>query len=1193
MGTAGKHIHAIMLSVIAVFCLTGCVKEMNHLSFDSEYIVFTASVSDVGTKADGAADSVSGLIGTQEQAWPVEAATKAAPVTQLTGSAGVIAYQNGSDGWALWDRIQKAEYVFDGNMLEGEPILWRDAPETDMKFYAYAPYDKLSPSLDGKSPVISYTAVKEVADQTDIIAADKEVTVASTGNQSVALEFNHILTAVRFKLGFGSKVKVTSVKLSGVYGKGEFDMATGTWNATESSDYEISADKTLDAGGFINDGEQTLMLIPQTLPEGASVTLTYNDGTEKTLTASLAGKVWQPGRMVTYTLYETNRSVNTIYFDLAAGDVDINDTYKGWIYVNGVLTEVAGDHVDANVYYVYQSTGGEEGNYDKDHTGWVSAIGEGECRIPEYAAVTYGGKTWAEYVTDNQVVEDVIHAWDDKESTGNTAVRSVGRRYTDYRVHISGSHEYNLTIDDIYSRFHDNHQLRTTGTIAFYPLGNSSRLKINMVGDSRVGCVQYSNGTTGNELVFEGNGSLTVADADYNNLTWSTNKSEYIGVAQITETTYVSNHWNSAIGNSDHGDNSLGIIINSGTIFAGTTAAENCSAIGGGGNGTGKVTINGGNVTAVATTTGTAIGGGIGFQSSGGYGDVTINGGNVYAYNHANKWKIPSAAIGGAGSSASVGNIGKVTITGGNVYAQTALGTAIGGGSSKTRNGGGAEVTITGGNVIAKSLADGNISAGAGIGGGTGCSGGVQPDADVNVDGGKATIKIFGNPVIRTGSIGGGKCGHPSRGKIGTADITVSGGDIQAQFVMAAGASTAPRFTMSGGVIRNSNTDDAADEFYNIVKPGGAVYMEDGTFEMTSGVIRDCSATYGGAVYIKKGKQSATPPVFKMSGGEILSCRASADGGAVYLEDGSVNVSGTALVNHCSAVRGGALCVIKTAEASSVPEFGMSGGDLSENVASVAGGAVFLEGGTVTLSGGSISGNLVQDGNGGGVCISGGSFTMPSGGSAAIKENSALSVKGTAGDGYGGGVHVASETDGVKVELFSGSVTNNSSARYGGGVSVNMKTGVEASVTVGADGSTVGPVISGNLTLHQGGGLYVNGNMADVVINSGKISGNQTSGYVANPDVVNNDGMVTLNGGEVASNSVTYDGNGGTYQNADTYVQKIVTDTKNRLQAPSFTRTGYTFERWNTRADGLGIDYTGDEVVIRSTDLTLYAIWKL
>jgi AraC-like DNA-binding protein len=318
-------------------------------------------------------------------------------------------------------------------------------------------------------------------------------------------------------------------------------------------------------------------------------------------------------------------------------------------------------------------------------------------------------------------------------------------------------------------------------------------LTITIAGDNRFGNIHYGNNTpNGPQLIFEGNGSITAADVDFK-------KSRFTEDNTPGVLGYYSNHYCSAIGGCNTGDpeNAYGIVINSGIIYAGSTEAENCTALGGGGNGETSVTINGGTITAIATTTGTAIGGGIGYNSAGGAGDVYINGGNIYAYNFSNVWNIASAAIGGAGSRKANGEKGKVSITGGNVYAVSEQGTAIGGGSSILGIGGKADVTISNNaSIVAMSKDARGIKAGSSIGGGTG------------TDGGGATITISGNPIIRTGSIGGGKTNSTS-GYIGSADIRIYGGDIQAQFVMAAGASTPPKFFMNGGTIRNSYTTDS------------------------------------------------------------------------------------------------------------------------------------------------------------------------------------------------------------------------------------------------------------------------------------------------------------------------------------------------------------------------------------------------
>lgn len=1240
------------LATIVSFGICGCVEELDVYQPDSEVLSFTAVLPPMA-KSAGLERAMIGehlYEETCEWGFDCESApqTKVLPTVQLEGKAGITAYQYSGD-WkgteTSMTNLSNAEFTFSGNALTGESEKWSKVSKDKLRVYAYAPrISSMNTGTFTGVQTIPYSVNTDVTRQVDIIAAQKEVTVTDSKGKSIPLTFDHILTAVRFRAGFECTVK--SVTISGIYGAGTYTIGSG-WSATGSANasYTIafSSGKPVKTAEMITTDSLTLMLIPQTMTSGAEVSMTYvKDGVEKTLTASLDGRKWESGKMITYTLYEQGTQSNIIYFDLAAGDVSIGyevkkegtvtnssvRTYVGYIYAAGEKRTVTGTHQDSNIYYVYQSSGETTGDYDKNKTGWAGwdgTKGTGECKIPAYAPVMSGN--WGDYITNNTVVEDVIHKWGGTTGGNAGEAAKVGRTVTNNRIHVSGPIVCNLTIDDIYSNYQINSQGRLSGSLAFNPAGSSSKLILNLVGDNRLGCVHYSNGTKGNELIFEGVGTLAVADADYNTTTW--NNRDYIGVDNsfgsgnnVGTGYYVSNHWNAAIGNSDSASDSRGIVINSGVIFAGTTKAENCTAIGAGGNGLGVVTINGGTVTAVASTTGTAIGGGIGFKATGGKGEVTITGGNVYAYNHPNRWDIPSAAIGGAGSSDGAGDKGTVTITGGNVYAISALGTAIGGGSSRSLRGGEAVVNITGGNVTAKSigtdsgLKPGNwIDAGAGIGGGTGCSGGVQGSSTAIVNGGNATITISGNAVIKTGSIGGGKSGHKTRGNIGTADITVSGGDIQAQFVMAGSALEnsdnfkSPTFTMTGGTIRNSMTTDP--DFYHIVDNGGAVYMEDGEFKMSAGTISDCYAEYGGAVYIKKGAKSDTPPSFKMTGGTISKCSAAHDGGAVYIEDGTVEVSGAGTaIEYCSAGlagddtgRGGAVCVRKTG--SYTPSFTMSDGKIMNNNAVYNGGGLHLEGGEVVLSGGQVSRNIVTNGNGGGISINSGSFSMPEGGSATVNANSAHAHDDSCGKG--GGVFVTSTTEAVTVDLLSGSITGNTSARVGGGIGIDLSgASVEAIVTVGyaADPVPTVPDISGNLTLREGGGLYANGPLASITINSGKIKENSTVGYVDNPDVVNVTGKVTLNGGDVKSNNVTYDGNEWTVDSGNaSVVQKIVTDTNNDLiyPTPDF-RNGYKCIGWNTRSDGLGeyyVKYNGTtaeiltKTVKRSTDLTLYAIWEV
>jgi len=285
-----------------------------------------------------------------------------------------------------------------------------------------------------------------------------------------------------------------------------------------------------------------------------------------------------------------------IVFDLYYGDVTITDsTYSGWVYNGtGQPKQVTnGQHSASNKYYVFQSKG---------------EVLDG---IPEYNEI----ESWSDYITDNSDVKSVIKEWDK---------RATERKVTNNIVLVSGSSTYNVTIDDIWAC--DNDHLfsagRDSGGVGFNATQNGKMI-LTLIGDNRVDRVHYyGKRESGANLIINGTGTLTAAAASINTQYDESDKN-YKG----------ENFWCSAIGGDDSSNGGAdGIQIDSGVIYAGTTYEDNCTAIGGGGNDFGGITINGGTVTAVASTSGSAIGGGIGYHSSAGDTHVTFNGGYVYAY---------------------------------------------------------------------------------------------------------------------------------------------------------------------------------------------------------------------------------------------------------------------------------------------------------------------------------------------------------------------------------------------------------------------------------------------------------------------------------------------------------------------------------------------------------------------------------
>lgn len=70
---------------------------------------------------------------------------------------------------------------------------------------------------------------------------------------------------------------------------------------------------------------------------------------------------------------------------------------------------------------------------------------------------------------------------------------------------------------------------------------------------------------------------------------------------------------------------------------------------------------------------------------------------------------------------------------------------------------------------------------------------------------------------------------------------------------------------------------------------------------------------------------------------------------------------------------------------------------------------------------------------------------------------------------------------------------------------------------------------------------------------------------------------------------VTFNANGGT----GTMSNQIFTyDTSQKISSNTFTRVGYKFNGWNTKADGSGVSYTNEQEISISENTTLYAKWK-
>lgn len=194
--------------------------------------------------------------------------------------------------------------------------LWTPAKEylwpgnDALKFTAYSPYQTSVTTNSEGEPQIDWQTATDVADQQSLLWAEPTEASASP----CALQFHNALTAIRFQAGSElSPCTIKSLTLSGIPSEGSLNITSGEWtNVGSAASFTIQPELTLSAasgskfvapGTMLTAENQTLLMIPGTLPSDAQLSLTLEiEGKEQTFTASMASAEWKAGTTVTYTL---------------------------------------------------------------------------------------------------------------------------------------------------------------------------------------------------------------------------------------------------------------------------------------------------------------------------------------------------------------------------------------------------------------------------------------------------------------------------------------------------------------------------------------------------------------------------------------------------------------------------------------------------------------------------------------------------------------------------------------------------------------------------------------------------------------------------------------------------------------------------------------------------------------------------
>lgn len=258
----------------------------------------------------------------------------------------VYAYNTGADaaGTGLLNKVfmdnlavtyKTNKWTFDGTYYW--PL------DQKIQFFAYATDAAATYNADAAQayPTISYKIAETSAAQKDFVVAKATDQTQTTAENGVKLTFDHALTQVNFSVkGDDANLtyKVSSIEIAGVANTGTYSFDGNTWTATGTAGtytYPIAADASVTGTTAVklDQPDGALMLMPQTLPADAKITIVYQVfnaedvpvSTVVTAPVALTGTAaWEPGKKIRYTLTLANNAAK-VSFAPEVGDWSATD----------------------------------------------------------------------------------------------------------------------------------------------------------------------------------------------------------------------------------------------------------------------------------------------------------------------------------------------------------------------------------------------------------------------------------------------------------------------------------------------------------------------------------------------------------------------------------------------------------------------------------------------------------------------------------------------------------------------------------------------------------------------------------------------------------------------------------------------------------------------------------------------------
>ena len=444
---------------------------------------------------------------------------------------------------------------------------------------------------------------------------------------------------------------------------------------------------------------------------------------------------------------------------------------------------------------------------------------------------------------------------------------------------------------------------------------------------------------------------------------------------------------------------------------------------------------------------------------------------------------------------------------------------------------------------------------------------------------GKLEIKQPSGSTTRisynTGSSGGGVFSG------GT--LILTGGTIsnnQGEFGGGVYTNSDATISLTGSTISNNTSTSS----------GGGIYTY-GTINMSGGTVSSNTAgTFGGGI-MNKTKMT-------MSGGTITSNKAEQNSGGGIHSDGTITISGGTIIKNSSSTQGGGVSI--SSGNTAVLSGGTIGGSSeNKNTSSYGGGVYSYKPNSVTLSSPTVISYNEASNSGGGVYVSGGTFTMNSGtvnynssstnggGGIVAANGCSMTLKGgniryntTTGSAGGGGIALigSSEYDTTVLTINDGTIANNKATATnqgdGGGIYAYVNTKISMS----------GGTITQNTSNHYGGGILTYGifNMTGGTISNNSIN-SSTIRILGGGVALTENATGTINGGSITNNKVT--GTGG-YNASGGGIAAIESATLSIKQASGKT-TEINSNTVTNNSTATGANSTGGGVWCSSPNCTM------